>query len=541
MSSSPAVAYVVSQDLVKYSSRLPCNTGRSLLVHSLINALGLLSNTRSTRRIQVINPRRAAYKDLAIYHSKEYLDFVLNPSDEEPESFGLEDDCPIFDGMPEYIQLVAGATCTAANALKLGVVDTAICWDGGRHHAQKSRASGFCYVADCVLAILLLKKALPKTIDPPPSVLAYDDEESQNSAGETHVVLEPVLESSASPIAASSGLSDSKPQGSDSIDTQNANEETPPSTSGSVGVDSQERVEADATTQNPDSKPRNQIRTKPRVMYLDLDIHFGDGVAQAFYSPQSIGQSYTRSNRQVLTLSIHHASPGFFPSSSLSGLPPSKSTSDESLSSNTSFDPYTLSIPLLPGAGCSTYASIWLDVVERVREAFDPDYIVVQCGVDGLSGDGKVKIGNWSLGGRQRDVDEVVDRGESNNEHKCEESELELETGSLGWCISRIVNYWPGKKLFLGGGGYNHPNAARAWAFLTSIITGNPLPLSTPIPHTVFNKPNEPFRFFPAFAPSFTLDVPPGNMRDMNTEEYLMQVKGAFEGVYQVLEDGNRV
>jgi len=140
------------------------------------------------------------------------------------------------------------------------------------------------------------------------------------------------------------------------------------------------------------------------------------------------------------------------------------------LPSNTSFDPYTLSIPLLPGAGCSTYASIWLDVVERVREAFEPDYIVVQCGVDGLSGDGKVKIGNWSLGGRERDVG----RGESNDEHKCEESELELETGSLGWCISRIVNQWPGKKLFLGGGGYNHPNAARAWAFLTSIIVSHP-------------------------------------------------------------------
>jgi len=254
---------------------------------------------------------------------------VLNPSDEEPESFGLEDDCPIFDGMPEYIQLVAGATCTAANALKLGVVDTAICWDGGRcafiptvdveetefvhrHHAQKSSASGFCYVADCVLAILLLKKALPKTIDPPPSVLAHDDGELQNSAqisasaGETHVLLEPVLESSASPIVASSGLSDSEPQASGSIDTQNANEEIPHTGNVDMDRDGQERVEEDATTQNPDSKPRNQIRTKPRVMYLDLDIHFGDGVAQAFYSPQSIGQSYTRSNRQVLVSDIYN-------------------------------------------------------------------------------------------------------------------------------------------------------------------------------------------------------------------------------------------
>lgn len=32
-----------------------------------------------------------------------------------------------------------------------------------RHHAQKSYASGFCYVADCVLAILALRRILPST------------------------------------------------------------------------------------------------------------------------------------------------------------------------------------------------------------------------------------------------------------------------------------------------------------------------------------------------------------------------------------------
>lgn len=55
----------------------------------------------------------------------------------------------------------------------------------------------------------------------------------------------------------------------------------------------------------------------------------------------------------------------------------------------------------------------------------------------------------------------------------------------MGWCIGRIIEEWPGKKLLLGGGtkaflsqflmlnltagGYNSPNAARAWTYLTSI------------------------------------------------------------------------
>lgn len=39
-----------------------------------------------------------------------------------------------------------------------------------------------------------------------------------------------------------------------------------------------------------------------RVLYLDFDLHHGDGVEEAFwYSPR------------VVTFSVHHASPGFFP------------------------------------------------------------------------------------------------------------------------------------------------------------------------------------------------------------------------------------
>jgi histone deacetylase 8 len=96
--------------------------------------------------------------------------------------------------------------------------------------------------------------------------------------------------------------------------------------------------------------------------------------------------------------------------------------------------------------------------VERARDIFEPDYVVVQCGVDGLAGD-PCATWNWSLGGGE---------------------------GSLGWYVGRIIKEWPGKKLLLGGGrlkffvqlylplilrpgGYNSPNVARAWTYLTSV------------------------------------------------------------------------
>lgn len=66
------------------------------MVHSLISSIGLMSTEFSdTKRIQVINPSRATYKELAFYHDRDYLDFVLDPTNstnsEGNSEFGLED------------------------------------------------------------------------------------------------------------------------------------------------------------------------------------------------------------------------------------------------------------------------------------------------------------------------------------------------------------------------------------------------------------------------------------------------------------------
>lgn len=137
--SSSRVGYVVSEELAKVSSLLPSNRNRSLLVHSLVTALGLFKAVDPGGRkcIQVLRPRKATARELLAYHTRDYLEYALSPSSDYQDQaqameFGLEDDCPPFRNMHEYIQLVAGATLTAVDALKNDVCDIAICWDGGR-------------------------------------------------------------------------------------------------------------------------------------------------------------------------------------------------------------------------------------------------------------------------------------------------------------------------------------------------------------------------------------------------------------------------
>jgi len=173
---------------------------------------------------------------------------------------------------------------------------------------------------------------------------------------------------------------------------------------------------------------------RPRIMYLDLDIHYGDGVAQAFLSPTNYpSTSLKKPPRppQTLTLSIHHTSRTFFPPSS----------SHINLPSPETPNPFTLSVPLSAYPSRHTIKTIWDTCVEPVRKAFDPDYIVVQLGMDGLPGDPVGQYGAWSIEG----------------------------DGGVRWCIERMME-WDRPLCVLGGGGYVSHNAARAWTVATATL-----------------------------------------------------------------------
>ncbi|BGP32533.1 hypothetical protein JCM10296v2_004314 [Rhodotorula toruloides] len=283
--------------------------------------------------------------------------------------------------------------------LRDGEADVAINWTGGRHHAKRGEASGFCYVNDIVLAIMELRSP-PK----PP-------------------------------------LPSSSPPGS-----------TPP-------------------------HPPSRIS---RVLYLDVDLHHGDGVETAFFT-----------SRYVLTLSVHLHAPLFFPSSGALD-----STGPANLKA--AGRGHALNAAVEPGLSEAKFKRIWESCVEKVAKEYDADAVVVQMGVDGMVGD------------------------------PCKEWNLPLS--AYGFALEHVLG-WNKRTLVLGGGGYNSANAARAWAYLTSVALGRPLPLGSLLPSDLDAE------VYAHFAPDFALDVPEGNMRDQNTEETLSKVEKAFEEYAGVLHE----
>ena len=70
-------------------------------------------------------------------------------------------DCPVWPGMAEASEFIASSTVSCAERIYQGELDNAFVMLGGLHHAQKNRASGFCYYNDCSVAIHKLKEMDP--------------------------------------------------------------------------------------------------------------------------------------------------------------------------------------------------------------------------------------------------------------------------------------------------------------------------------------------------------------------------------------------
>ena len=109
----------------------------------------------------------ATAQEMAAFHSDEYVQFLSKITPDNLRQYagvlqkfnaGDTTDCPVFDGLYDFVQHYTGASIDGAIQLNQGQTDIAINWAGGLHHAKKSEASGFCYINDIVLAILELLK-----------------------------------------------------------------------------------------------------------------------------------------------------------------------------------------------------------------------------------------------------------------------------------------------------------------------------------------------------------------------------------------------
>lgn len=101
--------------------------------------------------------------DFTNFHSDEYISFLMNVNFENMNQmseqllyYSIGDDCPIFEGLGEFCTISGTGSLLGAHYLNEGWSDISINWSGGLHHAKRSEAVGFCYLNDCVLAILEL-------------------------------------------------------------------------------------------------------------------------------------------------------------------------------------------------------------------------------------------------------------------------------------------------------------------------------------------------------------------------------------------------
>lgn len=172
------------------------------------------------------------------------------------------------------------------------------------------------------------------------------------------------------------------------------------------------------------------LRVYPRVLYIDIDIHHGDGVELAFW----------HTNR-VMTVSFHKYTGDFFPGTG--------KLDDNGTGLGRHF---ALNVPLSDGIDDTSYVELFKFVMERTIGAFQPSAIVLQCGADSLGCD---RLGAFNL-----------------------------STRAHGECVKYIKSFnYP--LLALGGGGYTIHNVARCWTNETSILLG--VDVSDLLPDTPYN------------------------------------------------------
>ncbi|EUC45129.1 hypothetical protein COCMIDRAFT_96381 [Bipolaris oryzae ATCC 44560] len=166
------------------------------------------------------------------------------------------------------------------------------------------------------------------------------------------------------------------------------------------------------------------LRYKQRVLYIDIDVHHGDGVEEAFYTTD-----------RVMTVSFHKYGEYF---------PGTGELRDIGVGSGKN---YSVNFPLRDGITDETYRNIFEPVIEAVMTYYGPEAIVLQCGGDSLSGD-RLGCFNLSMDGHAN-------------------------------CV-RYVKSFGVPVIVLGGGGYTMRNVARTWAYETGELVSQKMSKQLP-------------------------------------------------------------
>ncbi|MGB3716073.1 MAG: acetoin utilization protein AcuC [Candidatus Promineifilaceae bacterium] len=320
------VAFLSSSDVWRFGHGPdhPLKPTRLKRTHELLEELGAFD----AANVQLIAPRQATLSELALFHSREYIEIVRTTKDSSGSTdlsrFGFgPGDNPVFEGMFESESRKVGSALQAAEMLVGGQCDVAFSYSGGLHHGGPDYASGFCVFNDAAVAIKWL------------------------------------------------------------------------------------------------------VEQGYRVAYVDIDVHHGDGVQNAFYHDD-----------RVLTLSIHQDGRTLFPGTGAVeeiGIGTGEGTS--------------VNVPLPPYVDDEMYLAAFRAIVPQVIGRFEADVMVTQLGLDTHALDPLAHL-------------RLTTRGQ-------EELVRSLGDNAPLW-------------LALGGGGYNLDVVPRAWALALGVMAGLDFPERLP-------------------------------------------------------------
>lgn len=167
------------------------------------------------------------------------------------------------------------------------------------------------------------------------------------------------------------------------------------------------------------------LKHHARVLYVDIDVHHGDGVEEAFYFTD-----------RVMTVSFHKYGDMFFPG-----------TGDVKEVGEREGKYYAINVPLKDGIDDASFTRLFKTIISKVVEIYQPGAIVLQCGADSLAGD-RLGCFNLSIDGHAQ-------------------------------CV-RFVKKFNLPLLVTGGGGYTKENVARCWSVETGVLLDTELPNEIP-------------------------------------------------------------
>lgn len=156
-----------------------------------------------------------------------------------------------------------------------------------------------------------------------------------------------------------------------------------------------------------------------RIAYVDIDAHHGDGVFYAF-----------EGDPRVIIGDIHEDGRFLYP-----GTGGAHETGSGTASGT------KLNIPLRPGSDDDAFSEAWLRIEAHI-DAADPDFVILQCGADGLAGDPLTHLAYTAAAHRRA-------------------------TKSLCAIADRHCD---GRMLALGGGGYDPQGIADAWCAVVAAM-----------------------------------------------------------------------